>query len=94
MRYSQDHMSPSEAFARGFWGGIGFFCGFMVLNIVVAIVGIMLLMSMGGIIRANTPADAYRSTFSLSGENGSEASSERIERTLPLRAPARGRQSE
>lgn len=40
-------MRPLEAFRRGFYGGLGFWCSFMALNIVAALLGLLALMALG-----------------------------------------------
>ena len=40
-------ITPSEAFKRGFYGGLGLWCSFMVLNLVAALIGVMLLVALG-----------------------------------------------
>lgn len=42
-----EKLPPSEAFKRGFYGGFGLWCSFMVLNIVVFLIGLMLLTALG-----------------------------------------------
>jgi uncharacterized membrane protein len=83
VKYTSDHMSPSESFSRGFWGGIGFFCGFMVLNFVVIVVGFIFLKSTSDMIRAESPME-----MSLP-HVGQQPAAERVEGRLPLRASAR-----
>ena len=89
-------MSPSEAFKRGFYGGFGLWCSFMVINIIFAIAVVAGLMSLGllGAV-ASVPMGKPRTVYSTpEPEQRTDAASESIQRALPLHAPARRRQTE
>jgi uncharacterized membrane protein len=69
-------MSPSEAFSRGFYGGFGLWCSFMVINIIFAAVVIALLVSMGFIGAAATvPMGKPRSAYSQPAERSDDTPS-------------------
>jgi hypothetical protein len=40
-------ITPGEAFKRGFYGGLGLWCSFMVLNIVLVLAGWLILIMLG-----------------------------------------------
>lgn len=40
-------ITPSEAFKRGFYGGLGLWCSFMVLNILAFLLSLVILMALG-----------------------------------------------
>jgi len=80
-RRSLQHAStitPGEAFKRGFYGGFGLWCSFMVLNIAFFLAGWLLLIALG--IVAIGTAGAHKQL----GNPPAPA----VERGLPLGAPA------
>lgn len=40
-------ITPAEAFKRGFYGGMGLWCSFMVLNIIAGAIVLIVLMALG-----------------------------------------------
>lgn len=78
-------ITPGEAFKRGFYGGFGLWCSFMVLNIALFLAGWLLLITLGII---TVGAAGVHDTLTEQRKRLVDPSAEAVQPSLPLRAQA------